>query len=1146
MILNKQIFQREPTKYKLPNDGVAKVTFPTGDKEWEVAALELENFVCEGSYQEGLQRILETYLANLTQPTQRAVWVHGFYGCGKSQLVRILDFIWRDLRFPDGSTARSKVNLPLEIQDALIELTNAGRQQGGLWSAAGALSAGSHTDPRTAILGIVFRSAGLPETVNLAQFELWIRQEGWLTAIQEGLANRGRDYQRELKNIFVSTSLAEELLKVNNQLGSTPAEVLGKLQEQFPSEPTVTTELMVDLMHQVFMLNSNQTDKLPLVLIVIDELQQYMGDDNAKADIVQEIIQAAVSRFDSNLLFVATGQSSLETTPILQKLQHRFTVHVALEDKDTETVLQQTVLRKKQSEEANLEKLLENMRGEIDRHLGGTKLEPRSNDNLTANYPLLPTRLRFWQQLLRDLDHSGTSGQLRSQLRLAHESARTVANDPLGHVVGGDFIFEQQRPILLQTNVLLRDIDGVIQTQKDGSEDGELKSRICALLFLIKETDSNLGLKANADTLADLLVTDLASGSTSLRQRIPQLLEELVENGTVMQLDEEYQLQTREGAEWEKDYRTRLASIKGDNARLSNRRLLFLQEAVESILHHQKYNQGESKTPRNIDFSYGQDPPIVERKIPIWVRSGWDITEATVRKEAQEAGKASPIVFAFLPRINAEILKQHIAGFLAAGDVLSTRPHPTTEEGKAAHRSVEARLRSHEKNIQRIVDEIIANTKIYLGGGTESPGSDLKEMVSDSIWTAAHRLYPHFQEADSSAWSRVASRAKNNDPSSLNALGYDGDSDQHPVCKEILKFIGHSGKTGNEIRRHFEDPPFGWPQDAIDASLLVLTAAGHLQAKAGSRHLTVSELSASTINQTAFRAEERIISTVERIKIRKFLSDLSVNYKHGEEASASSEALSRILRVAQAAGGEPPLPERPSTKYVEDMKQLQGNELLAAIFKNHKQLLSDYEKWNEARKKAQERMPNWALFEKLLEHAVDLPVYKEVRVEFEAIKNQRRLLVDPNPLPPLINQLSNALRDAINNARDEHLAAYNEKISNLLNNENWKQLSSDEQNEIRTRTDLLPLPKLNVKTEEALLQELTKNPLSTWKVKTAAMAERITQALLLATKATTPAVERLSLPSSTIKSQEELDVYLNEIREKALAIIKSGKQVILP
>ena len=45
---------------------------------------------------------------------------------------------------------------------------------------------------------------------------------------------------------------------------------------------------MVDMMQQVFELKSTTLGKLPCVLIVMDELQQYLGDNNVKADIVQE------------------------------------------------------------------------------------------------------------------------------------------------------------------------------------------------------------------------------------------------------------------------------------------------------------------------------------------------------------------------------------------------------------------------------------------------------------------------------------------------------------------------------------------------------------------------------------------------------------------------------------------------------------------------------------------------------------------------------------------------------------------------------------------------------------------------------------------------------------------------------------------
>ncbi len=83
-MLNKEVFEKDPTSYHIPNDGVARVSkLPaTADtdaeaKQWEVAKYECTHFVCQGSYYEGLHRILEDYLTHLDSPTQKAAWVHG-------------------------------------------------------------------------------------------------------------------------------------------------------------------------------------------------------------------------------------------------------------------------------------------------------------------------------------------------------------------------------------------------------------------------------------------------------------------------------------------------------------------------------------------------------------------------------------------------------------------------------------------------------------------------------------------------------------------------------------------------------------------------------------------------------------------------------------------------------------------------------------------------------------------------------------------------------------------------------------------------------------------------------------------------------------------------------------------------------------
>jgi DNA replication protein DnaC len=43
-----------------------------------------------------MEHILETYLKNIEQAQQPAVWISGFYGSGKSHLVKMLRALWVD------------------------------------------------------------------------------------------------------------------------------------------------------------------------------------------------------------------------------------------------------------------------------------------------------------------------------------------------------------------------------------------------------------------------------------------------------------------------------------------------------------------------------------------------------------------------------------------------------------------------------------------------------------------------------------------------------------------------------------------------------------------------------------------------------------------------------------------------------------------------------------------------------------------------------------------------------------------------------------------------------------------------------------------------------------------------------------------
>ena len=402
---------------------------------------------------------------------------------------------------------------------------------------------------------------------------------------------------------------------------------------------------------------------MPCTVIVLDEVQQYIGDGTNRSYVVQDLVETCSKRFGDRLLFVGTGQTALSGTPALQRLQGRFRVNVELSDQDVETVIRRVVLAKREDRVNDVQAALEASAGEIDRHLTGSRISPRGEDKqvLVEDYPLLPVRRRFWEHTLRAVDRAGTAGQLRTQLRMVYDAIRRTADEPVGTVVPADFLFEEQSADLLQSGVLLREVYETIVKLRDGTPDGDLKSRLCSLVFLIRklprEAGADIGVRATAEALADLLVEDLAGDGATLRGRLPALLDELVGAGTLMKLDDEYSMQTRESSEWEAEFRSRQSRLANDPAGMSSRRSQLLGAAVQEAVKSVRLLHGSCKEPRKLSLHFGAEPPPEGGlDIPVWIRDGWGADEGSVTADARAAGPDSPVLHVFVPRTHADDL----------------------------------------------------------------------------------------------------------------------------------------------------------------------------------------------------------------------------------------------------------------------------------------------------------------------------------------------------------------------------------------------------------------------------------------------------------------------------------------------------------
>ena len=1144
---NREIYQRDPNEITLLNNGVAMMTDALDEDERRTLRFELEQFVCEGEYQRGLVRILDSYISNQGQPEQPAAWVSGFFGSGKSHLAKMLRFLWIDYRFPeDGASARGLARLPDDVTELFTELTTLGRRSYGLHAAAGTLGAGAGDSVWLALLGIVFKSADLPESFPQAQFCLWLRKNDIYDPVCAMVEAEGRDFRRELNDLYVSPLIVKALLTADPDFASSEKDARAVLRAQFPKPEDITTEEFVTALQETLALEG----ELPCTVIVLDEVQQYIGEDNKRSYAVQEVVETCSKGFGGRLLLLGTGQTALSSTPALQRLQDRFTVNVELSDTDVEAVTRRVVLAKRPDRTNNVRAMLDANTGEIDRHLVSTRIGPRSEDEavLVEDYPLLPVRRRFWEHTLRAVDRAGTAGQLRTQLRIVYDAIRYTADDPVGTVVPADFLFEEISSNLLRSGVLLREVNETIFKQDDETPDGRLKLRLCALIFLIRklprEAGIDIGVRATEETLADLMVKDLAQDGAMLRGRLPVLLEELTTAGTLMKLDDGYSLQTRESSEWENEFRNRQTKLVNDLTQINSKRIQLLGAAVQEMIGSMRLPHGKCKEPRKLALHFGAEPPQgTTHEIPVWIRDGWGVDNKDVVEDALADGSNSPVIHVFLPKYHADDLAGVVAAQAAANETLEFKGVPSTQEGIEARRGMEVR-RTEAANSQRsLVAAIVADAKVYQGGGSERLDATLQDKIREAANASLDRLFYDFRDADDDRWSKVIERARGGAEHPLEVLDYNGKTEEHRVCSAVLSVVG-SGKKGKEVRDHFSAPPYGWPRDAIDAALISLFGAGHLRATANGTPLKPRELDQAKVSVTDFRVESAIIDTRQRIKVRGLFQIAEVPCRPNEEATAAAEFLAKLDKLAQSVGGDAPLPERPDTSHLRDLQSLAGNEQLVGILNRYDELQKNIEDWAKAADLAEKRFPAYERLRSLASHAKELDVASVTQPQLEAISANRSLLADSDPVPDLTRMLVDALRTALVEAETGFSTTYDEELEQLESAESWREIDQAERDRILEDLRIAKVSKGATGTEQEVLESLGRISLDDWRTRTAALPQLFADARIRADKLVEPETHHVKLRSTTLRTPEDVKDWLDETERELLKQVEQGPVVV--
>ncbi len=1145
----KDVLQRDPAQHGLINQGQARIVDTRSERALEELRGELSTFVCEGQYAEGVIKIIRSFLDDLGRTSQRAAWVSGFFGSGKSHVLKMLGHLWQNTEFPDGATARSLVpSMPDDLVALLRELDTAGKRAGGLLAAAGALPSGTTDNVRLTILGILLQAIGLPSQYPQAQFCLWLHSQGYFERVRTDVEAAGKIFDRELNNLYVSGPIAKAVIACDSNFANTEAEARQVLKAQFPPQATdITTEQFLRTAKTALLL-AGRDGRMPCTILVLDEVQQFIGESGDRSVLITEMAEAVSKQLDSHVMVVGAGQSALTDVPLLQKMLDRFTIRVPLSDAEVETVTRKVLLQKKPSSVSDVRKVLDDHAGEVSRQLQGTRIAERTEDRqvIAEDYPLLPVRRRFWEQCFRQIDAAGTHSQLRSQLRIIHDAVAKLSDRSLGAVVPADELYEALAPEMINTGVLLREInERIIQL---GEEEGALARRVSGLVFLIgkirRDDSSDIGVRASSEHIADLLVDDLAADNGKLRAGVGDILEKLTDKGVLLKVDDEYRLQTREGSEWDGEFRKRQAKLRNDEAAISFRRDQLIYADVDKVVRSVRTLQGVAKVARTLAVHRDQTPPPSDgQSIPVWIRDGWSCQEKEHVEAARVAGSKNPTVFVFIPRQSADDLRRLIVEADAAQQTLDARGNPTSAEGQEARQSMESRRARAVTERDTLIRQIAANAKVFQGGGNEVLSIELLDKLRDAASDSLVRLFPRFKEADSNAWPSVIKRARDGAEHPFQPTGHTDGTEKHPVCQQVLTAIG-AGKVGGDVRRELEGSPFGWPRDAIDAALIALHRSQHVNATLNGAPVIPGQLDQNKISKAEFRIEQATLSVQDRLLLRGLYQKTAVACKSGEEAAKATEFLHALRDLCAASGGEPPLPAATGLREVEDIERLVGNEQLVAIKDKAEDLKQRIATWTRLGETKAKRQPVWGLVVRLAQHAAPLDAALPHIEQMEAVRDQRLLLDSTDHVSPLRKTLADLLRGEVNRLHAEYDQAWQNAMAALADSEVWQSLDASIRQSILQEVDLREPVLPAIQTDEALAAHLDAHSLAAARAEADAIFTRVNHAIQRAAKHLEPQVQTVSVERTTLRTAADVEVWLQRQKKRVLDALKQGPVLI--
>jgi len=514
---------------------------------------EVDEYVVTDELNRKLDDFFDVYSTTIGRPTQSiGVWISGFFGSGKSHLLKILSYILSSrsinsdligelfLTKIDDFVLKANIKKSLSIKADTL-----------LFNIDTKADSGAGNRGENAILQVFLKVFNehrgyYPKQPSIANFEKQLddkrKYEEFKKAFLDINGNKWVDERDALT--FVVDDAARALSKVQNISFESALEQLNKLDENF----SISIE---DFAQEVKEYIDKKEPNYRLIFLV-DEVGQFIGDSTKVMLNLQSIVESLATTCLGQAWVVVTSQSAIKNLieshngleNDFSKIMGRFDVQINLTSQNANEVIQKRLLSKKEDVIPNLTSIYDTYKNSLksiihfsDRGLQFKNFE--NNNDFVLNYPFVPYQLELFQRCMIALSNNdmfqGKHASIgeRSMLNVVQKVAIDISKNPLKTLASFDYFFDGI------SNIIRPELQTQITLAKNSLDDFTLK--VLKILFLVKYVE---GFSSNIENLTTLLVDSLEVDTAKLKQKVKNSLNTLLSQVYIQKVGDIYQFLT--------------------------------------------------------------------------------------------------------------------------------------------------------------------------------------------------------------------------------------------------------------------------------------------------------------------------------------------------------------------------------------------------------------------------------------------------------------------------------------------------------------------------------------------------------------------------------------------------------------------------